>query len=227
MKIKFLLILLIALGIFAGQTFAQTNNAEFKSPYDEYKLRFALDAEPSPEAVGFDDPKSYWKFSYELRFVENSKAVLEKAGVKYFKEIPNELSGERAKRIEKNNKQYDKAYKKYGVRVAKGKISKVGLLSEENRDINISVPLPVEVKNILAQSENRNTFPDFWIQMKGKIYSKTKSGLKFKQKNQQSYVCFAKMNVKGKPEWMMNLCGVYLGVKSENGKIFVAGSSRF
>ncbi|MGI8469692.1 MAG: hypothetical protein ACR2N3_14705 [Pyrinomonadaceae bacterium] len=231
MKIKILLMFIVAFGIFASKTFAQSKNEasdeKAESPYDVYKLRFALDADPSPEAVGFDDPKSYWKFSYELRFLENKESVLKKVGYKPFAENPNESQSERSKRIERDNKKYDKAYKKYGIRVAKGKISKVSLLSEENRNINISVPLTDEVKNILAQSNSKNAFPDFWIQIKGKIYSKTKSGLKFKQKVQQAYVCQSKWIIKGKPEWMMNVCGVYISLRNENGEIYSNATSRF
>lgn len=222
--------LIFALGIFGGEIIGQskTENGGEKSgsPYAEVNLRFALGAEPSPEAVGFDDPKSYWKFTYELRFLESEKAALEKSGYKYFQEIPGEKMAERFKRIEKNNKQFDKAWKKFGIRVAKGKVSKTSLLPQENREIVISVPLSPEIKNILAQSNAKNTFPYFMIKIKGKIYSKTKFGLKFKQKFSESFSCWTKMIDKGAPVWMMNTCGVYLGLTNQNNKIFIGSTSR-
>ena len=216
--------------IFSGAIFSQSkteiSSEKPESPYDVINLRFALDAEPSPEAVGFDDPKSYWKFSYELRFLESEKIALEKSGYKYFQEIPNESAADRAKRIEKNNKQSDKVWRKIGIRAARGKIARTGLVSQENREIVISVQLSPEIKNILAQSNSANTFPDFRIKIKGKIYSRTKSGLKFKQKISSSYVCPAKMIVNGAPVWMMNTCGVYTGLSRQDNKIYIGSTSR-
>lgn len=228
--IKNFIRLLFMIVIFSGAVFSQskteTTPEKLESPYDEVNLSFALGADPTPEDVGFDEPKSYWKFSYELRFLENEKAALEKAGFKYRQENPNENTAERAKGIERNNKQYDKAWKKFGVREAKGKISKTSLLSEENREIIIPVQLSLEVKNILARANSTNAFPAFRIQIKGKIYSKTKSNLKFKQNFSQSYTCPTKMIVKGAPAWMMNTCGIYLGVTNQNNKIYISSTSR-
>jgi hypothetical protein len=223
--IKNFIRLLFTIVIFSGAVFSQskteTTSEKLESPYDELNLTFALGADPTPEAVGFDDPKSRWKFSYELLFLENEKAALEKAGYKYWQENPNETAAERAKRIERSNKQFNKAWKKFGVRVAKGRISKTSLLSEENREVIIPVRLPLEIKNILARANSTNAFPDFRIQIKGMIYSKTKSNLKFKQRFSQSYTCPTKMIVKGAPAWMMNTCGTYLGVTNQNGKIYI------
>lgn len=219
-------IILIFSGLVFSQSKTETNSEKPESPYDEINLRFALDATPTPEDVGFDDPKSYWKFSYELRFLEDKKSALDKSDFKYFQENPNENAADRAKRIEKNNKQYDGAWKKFGIRIAKGKISKISLLSEENREIIIPVQLSPEVKNLLAQASDANTFPDFRIQIKGKIYSKTKSNLKFKQKISSSFTCPTKMIVKGAPVWMMNTCGVYIGLTNQNNKIYLSSTWR-
>lgn len=228
--IKIFVCFVFTIVVFSGMIFAQskteTSQEKLESPYDEINLRFALDGTPAPEDVGFDDPKSYWKFNYELRFLENTKAALEKSGYKYWQENPGENFAERLKRVEKNNKQYDKAWRKFGVRAAKGKISKTPLLSQENREIILPIQLSSEVKSILAQANSKNTFPDFYIQVKGKIYSKTKSGLKFKQKFSESYTCPTKMIVKGKPEWMMNTCGVYLGITNQDNKIYINSTSR-
>lgn len=222
--------LLFAIVIFSATVFCQskteTTTEKLESPYDEINLRFALGADPTPEDVGFDEPKSYWKFSYELRFLENPKAALEKSGFKYWQENPNENAAERAKGIERSSKQYDEAWKKFGVRAAKGKISKTSLLSERNREIIIPVQLPLEIKNILARANSVNAFPDFRIQIKGKIYSRTKSNLKFKQKFSQSYTCPTKMIANGAAAWMLNTCGIYLGVTNQNNKIHIGLTSR-
>lgn len=222
--------LLFAIVIFSATVFCQskteTTTEKLESPYDEINLRFDLGADSTPESVGFDEPKSYWKFSYELRFLENEKSALEKSGFQYWRENPNENAAERAKGIERNNRQFDKAWKKFGVRAAKGKISKTSLLSERNREIIIPVQLPLEIKNILARANSVNAFPDFRIQIKGKIYSRTKSNLKFKQKFSQSYTCPTKMIVNGAPNWMMNTCGIYLGVTNKNNKIYIGLTSR-
>ncbi len=222
--------LLFAIVIFSATVFCQSKTEKttekLESPYDEINLRFALGADPTPESVGFDEPKSYWKFSYELRFLENEKSALEKSGFQYWRENPNENAAERAKGIERNNRQLDKAWKKFGIRAAKGKIWKTSLLSEENRGIIIPVQLSLEIKNILARANSTNAFPDFRIQIKGKIYSKTKSNLKFKQKFLQSYSCPTKMIVKSAPNWLMNTCGIYLGVTNKNNKIYIGLTSK-
>lgn len=221
---------LLTIVIFGGAVFCQskteTTPEKLESPSDEVNLKFALGADPTPEDVGFDEPKSYWKFSYELRFLENPKAALEKSGFKYRQENPNENAAERAEGIERSNNQYDKTWKKFGIRAAKGKISKTSLLSEENREIIIPIQLPLEIKNILARANSTNAFPDFRIQIKGKIYSRTKSNLRFKQKFSQSYTCPTKMIANGASAWMMNTCGIYLGLTNQNNKISIGLTSR-
>lgn len=226
--IKNFVYFVFAIVIFSGAVFAQskakTGQEKLESPYDEINLRFALDGLPAPEDVGFDNPKSYWKFSYELRFLDDAR-ILDK-DYKPFKENQNESSGERLKRIEKSNKQYDKPWKKVGVRVIKGKIKKSQLFPETNREIIIPVKLSPQIMDALASANIANKFPAFRIQIKGEIYSKTKTNLKLKQKFSEAYTCPTKMIVKGKPEWMMNTCGVYLGVTNQNNKIYVSSTSR-
>ncbi len=228
--IKNFLIAVFAFGFFSGTVIGQakTENVEEKleSPYDEVNLKFALDANPSPEDVGFDNPKSYWKFSYELRFLESEKAAREKSGYKYWQENPGENNAERSKRIERKNKQYNKVWKKFGVLAGKGKVSKISLLSEESRVLFIPVQLSPAIKNVLARANSLNEFPEFRVLIKGKIYSKTKSNLVFKQKISASYSCPTKMIVKGTPNWMMNTCGIYIEVAKENNKIFIRSTSR-
>lgn len=209
-----------------GQSKTEINKEKQESPYDEMILKFALDANPSPEDVGFDDPKSFWKFSYELHFLENEKAALEKSGYKFQQENSGENNAERLKRTKNNNKKHNKAWKKFGVLVSKGKISRVALLSIENREIVIPIRLSPEIKNVLARANSTNEFPDFRVQIKGKIYSKTKSDLKFKQKILSSYVCPTKMIVNGTPNWLANTCGVYIGIANQNNKIVISITSR-
>ena len=228
--IKNFLIVVFAFGVLSGTAIGQAkteiSEEKLESPYDEVNLKFGLDANPTPEEVGFDNPKSYWKFSYELRFLENEKAAQEKLGYKYFQENSGENNAERAKRIERNNKQYNKVWKKFGVVAGKGKVSKISLLSVESRELFIPVELSPEIKNVLARANSLNEFPEFRVLIKGKIYSKTKSNLMFKQKISSSYTCPTKMIVKGTPNWMMNTCGIYIEVTEKNNKIFISSTSR-
>jgi len=228
--IKNFLIAVFAFSVFSGTVIGQakteTSEEKLESPYDEVNLKFALDANPTPEEVGFDNPKSYWKFSYELRFLESEKAAREKSGFKYWQENPGESNAERTKRIDRKNKQYNQVWKKFGVLAGKGKVSKISLLSEESRELFIPIQLSPEIKNVLARANSTNEFPDFRVLIKGKIYSKTKSNLMFKQKISSSYTCPTKMIVKGTPNWMMNTCGIYIGVTKENNKIFIGSTSR-
>lgn len=53
---------------------AQTNSQKPNSgetPYKNYYAKFVLDSE-IPEQTGFGNPKSFWQFRYELRFLEKT-----------------------------------------------------------------------------------------------------------------------------------------------------------
>ena len=91
------LTLLITVIIILGNTgFNQTKSGivleKTESPYDVINLKFVLDSALKPEDVGFDNPKSYWEFSYELR------CLAETFKYENFVEKENESQAERLKR---------------------------------------------------------------------------------------------------------------------------------
>lgn len=213
--------------IFATIVFGQTTNASSdekpESPYDKMNIKFVLDGTPTPEELGFDNPKSYWQFSYELRFL--TKDLM---NYKPFTEIPNESTAERTKRIKKNNKQHDKAWKKSSILVVKGKVPKTQLLSPINREIIIPIPLSAEIKEVLANAADTWENPAFRIKLTGKVFTQSKSNLKFKEKLTSAIACFTKVIDKDKNAqyWLTNTCGIYLGLIKENNKIRVVRTSR-
>lgn len=223
-----LLILCFCLLVFVGMTYSQTNsstNEKPQSPYEKINLKFVIDNNSPNEDVGFDNPKSFWTFSYELRFMSERKEVkgdtsmaLDKASIL--------TPSKRLKLIAKNNKTYEKAWKKVSTLVVKGKVPKTFLSTPKNREIIIPVDLTPEIKNILAAATDTWANPVFRIIMKGTVTTQTASGNKFKNKVPLAVSCPAKFQTKDSQTWMMNSCGVYIGLNSINNKVVASRKSR-
>lgn len=186
---------------------------------------------PNPEAVGFDNPKSNWQFKYELRFLSEEKLLTENSKYKPFILDTNEKEetpAERKKRVAKNNKEFDKAWKKRGIVVIKGGISKTQLLEAKNREIVIPVKLTPEIMNVLAKASDAWDNPAFRLKVSGKISLQTNDKLKFKRKFSPNWTCPTKFinRNENKQFWMMNTCGASTEVKLEDGKIVFGYNSR-
>lgn len=209
-----LLLIFLSFSLPVSALSQNTNTEKAESPYKTVNLKFVLEGSPTAEDVGFDNPKSFWQFRYELRFLD------EKFNFQYFKEKENEPQSERRKRIRKNNKAYDKAWKKYGVLVFKGKIAKTPLLSAASREIIIPVNLSPEIRDVLAKAGSSRQNPEFRISLNGKISTKTISNFKFKRKVTQSFVCPTKILSKDAQYWLTNICGISVEIlKKEEGRI--------
>lgn len=221
-KLTLLWILLFAPNVFPQNTKQETPTA----PYDVINLKFVIEGLPNADDVGFDNPKSTWQFKYELRFVDDDKKIYSVA--KSFSEVPNETQTERTKRITKNNKEFDKAWKKLGVVVVKGSISKTQLLEAKNREITIPVKLTPAILDILAKASLTLDNPEFRLKVSGKVSLKTKDNLKFKGKFTPSWLCPTKLiSLKeNKQFWMMNTCGASTEIQRENGKLTFGFSSK-
>lgn len=197
------------------------NSAPDEPPYRTMNIKFVLEGTPSPEDVGFNNPKSFWQFRYELRFLKESFPF------QSFREKQGESQKEREKRIRKNNKLYDKGWKKNGVLVTKGTISKTQLLSAANREIKIPVNLTPEITNILAKAGNTWENPDFRISLRGKLLTQADSNTKLKRKLTHSFVCPTKIQTKQSQHWVTNTCGISFELrKDDNGKVVVGWISR-
>lgn len=189
-------------------------------PYKTYNVKFVLDSE-TPEQVGFNDPKSYWQFSYELRFLEKDFEF------RYFKEKENESRKEREKRIRKNNKQHDRGWKKNGILVFRGKSPKMPINAASNRELTIPVSLPPKITEILAKAENTWANPDFRVSMRGKAYLIDSSGKKIKHDLSIAFVCPTKTRTEKAQYWMINSCGISHEIRKTNdGRIIVGWKSR-
>lgn len=219
--VLFIFVILMLPTLTICQNSAETKTAKDAPPYKTMNLKFVLEGTPSSEDVGFNNPKSFWQFRYELRFLS------EPFPFQSFKEKENELPKDREKRIRKNNKIYDKGWKKNGILVAKGKVGKTLLGSAGNREIVIPVNLTLEVMNILAKAGNTLQNPDFRISITGKIFTQANSGLKFKRKITPASVCPTKIQTKDAQYWSTNTCGISIEIrKTEDGRIVLGFLAR-
>lgn len=220
---KFTLFFLFALlGAFTAnaQTASPNQQKSGEAPYKNYSVKFVLDSE-TPQAVGFDNPKSFWQFRYELRFLEK------RFDYQPFREKENESPKDREKRIVKNNKLYDKGWKKNGLLVFKDRILRTQIADSANREITIPLDLSPSVTGILAKAENTWDNPMFRITMRGKAYLLDSSGKKWKQKLSMSFVCPTKTRNDNAQYWMTNSCGIYHEItKTDGGKITIKRISK-
>lgn len=216
---SFLMLTLVS----SGQSTLSTSNKS-QSPYEKMTLKFVIEGEPTLESVGLDNPKSSWKFSYELRFL-SERNNLKGYTPPSLNKTSNLSQSERQKSVTKSNKAFEKAWKKSSVVVVKGKVPKSLLSDPKNREIIVPVELTPEVKNILAAATDTWANPEFKVRIKGTITTQTASGMKFKKKISDSYVCFSKFQTKDSQLWMMNSCGISLRLSNINNKILQGGTS--
>ena len=219
MKIR--LIYILTFLVFSLPVIAQVNDEiDINSrpiPYDVVAAAFVLDGTPTPESVGFDNPKSYWKFSYELRFLDDGNKELE-----LWEKIDAKFKNGSSKPVSssKRSKLFDRGMKRASVLVAKGKIKRRPLTSPQNREILIPVKLPSQIQQSIAESAGSDRNPEFIIYVKGKLSTRTTSGLKFKEKYAIRFPCPVKIrSLDRKPYWASNRCGVSLEAINENNKI--------
>lgn len=171
MNCKLLPILLVVL-LLSLTGFAQSKQENL---LEETNLQFFLEGEPTPQDVGFDNPKSYWKVNYELYltdFSEMEKLGLVKTenGLKYIAPIVQ-------------NKRNNKRIKKKSTKILKGNFTKKSLLSEANREVIIPVNLPpdvIQIYNQAAEIPEKN--PTFVLFIAEKIFVKNSAKTKLKYK---------------------------------------------
>lgn len=218
---KICLISVFAFLIFSLPIFGQGNDEiEVNSrriPYDVVTAAFVLDGTPTPESVGFDNPKSYWKFSYELRFLDDGSKEFE-----LWEKIDAKFKNGSNKPVSpsKRSKLLDRGVKRASVLVTKGKIKRRPLTSPQNREILIPVKLTSQIQQIIAESAGSDRNPEFIIYVKGKLSTRTTSGLKFKEKYAISFSCPVKIrSLDRKLYWASNRCGVSLEALNEDNKI--------
>jgi hypothetical protein len=170
MKQKILPMLLIL--IFAASVFAQTNQENL---LENVEIKFTLESEPTPQDVGFDNPKSFWKVKYELYltdFSEMEKLGLRKIhnGLKYLSPIVRDKS-------------FNKRIKKKSIKISKGNFAKKSLSIETNREVIIPINLPpnvIEIYNQAVKIPEKN--PTFVLFVTEKVSVKNSAKAKLKEK---------------------------------------------
>ena len=163
---------LICLILLAAPSLAQNTNQNLLESVD---LHFSMPGEPTPEKVGFDNPKSYWKLQYEL--VLSDSFALEKLG-RCERTPTYQLYCPLSK-----DRKLSRKMRKGTVPIAKGEFVKRGPMSESDREVVIPVQLTPEVIDILNKSVGVDAVnPTFVLFIKTKASTRTVDKAKFKKK---------------------------------------------
>lgn len=210
---KSLLIVLGWIVLLAAPALAQ-NSAE--NLLESVELHFSMPAEPSPEKVGFDNPKSFWKLQYEL--VLSDSFVLEKIG------RCNRTPEYRLNCHLNYDKKLTRKMRKGTIPLAKGAFVKRGPMSESDREIVIPVRLSPEVIDIFNKSVgNDGVNPTFLLFVKTKASTRTADKAKFKKKLTTEGIHPLKFyfsNKKFSDYWNVKRLGLSLGLtRGEDGTI--------
>ena len=188
---------------------------------DKVDLKFSLSGEPTPESVGFDNPKSYWTLEYEL--VLSDSFTLEKIGRCHRNETYQLVCPLNT------GKKLDKQIRKISTPIAKGKFKKQGLIADLTRDIEVPVQLSAEVIDIFNKAVTSNNNPSFVLFVKAKIYTKTLDKVKFKKKISRSGnvypLKFYKEDKTFNNFWNIKKLGVSFSLQRQDNKISGFGIS--
>lgn len=169
---KYFAALILLICFFVNQQNSQTINTE---SFDKVNITFLLEAEPTIEVVGFDNPKSSWKVKYEIYVTDF--AELEKLGKCGF------VEGRSIKNCSNlTDKKLDKKIKKIAYRIAKGKFSQNQLAKEENRKFFRPFSLDQNAINIFREAKQfREKNPVLIVYVSSKISTKNSEGAKLKK----------------------------------------------
>jgi hypothetical protein len=193
---------------------AQNTNQNLLEKVD---LHFSMPGEPTPEKVGFDNPKSYWKLKYEL--VLSDSFTLEKIG-RCMRDLPDtrlycplNKDGKLGKKIKKGT-----------IPIAKGEFIRRGPMSEADREVTIPVALTPEVIDIFNRSVGIDTVnPTLILFVKTKASTRTADKVKFKKKLTTEGIHPLKFyypDMKFADYWNITKIGLTLGLtRSDDGSI--------
>lgn len=218
MKSMFILLLALAALISPYKVSAQDDSPNL---LDSIELQFSLDGEPSPESVGFDNPKSNWYLQYEL--VLTDSAELEKLERCRFNE------GRQFDCSTRSDKNLDKKIRKTSLAVSKGEFPKRNLLAESNRQYIIPIQLSGQMIGIFNEAATvfeKN--PTFVLFIKTRVSTKNTSGAKLKKKLSFSRVyplkTYAFQNEKKFEFWNIKSFGISFAVyKADDGSLRLGG----
>ena len=205
---------LICLVLLAASSPAQNKQENL---LENIELRFSMPGEPTPEKVGLDNPKSYWKLKYEL--VLSDSFTLEKIG-RCGRNLPD------PKLYCPLNKDgtMSKKMKKGTIPIARGEFIRRGPMSEADLDVMIPVQLTPEVIGIFNRSVGVDGVnPTFILFVKTKASTRTADKVKFKKKLTTEGIHplkFYQTDMKFSDYWNITKIGLSLGLtRSEDGSI--------
>lgn len=171
MNRKFLMSLLFVF-LSALPFFAQKQSENL---LENVEIKFVLLGDPTPQDVGFDNPKSYWKVEYQLYLTDFSEP--EKLGLSGINDGYKYLTPV----IE--NKKLNKQIKKKSTKILKGSFTKKMLLTDANRETVLLVNLPQNIVEVFNQAKiNLEINPTFVLFTTQKVYVKNSAKNKLKRK---------------------------------------------
>lgn len=204
---------LICLGVLPAAAQGQKN----ENLIETVDIYFSLPGEPTPEKVGLDNPKSYWKLKYELMLSDSF--ALEKLG--------------RCKRTPPDNRlncplNYDKKLSKKmrigDIPITSGEFIKRGPMSESDREVRIPVrltPAIIEIFNRSVGVDGAN--PTFLLFVRTKASTRAADKAKFKRKLSTEGIHplkFYYADMKFADYWNITKIGLSLGLaRDEDGVI--------
>lgn len=211
---KNLVICLICTLLLAAASFAQTPQ---KNLLESVEMQFSMPGEPTPEKVGFDNPKSYWKVKYEL--VLSDSFTLEKIG-----RCRRNLPDTRLYCPLNRDGKLGKRMKKGTIPIKKGEFIRRGPMSEADREVTIPVALTPEVIDIFNRSVGVDGVnPTLILFVKTKASTRTADKAKFKKKLTTEGIHPLKFyypDMKFADYWNITKIGLTLGLtRSEDGTI--------
>lgn len=200
--------------VFAVTAGAQTQNKDLIEKVD---VHFLMPADPTPESVGFDKPKSYWKLKYELMLSDSFE--LEKMGrcireaPAYRFNCPIERSGKMRKKMRKT-----------AIEIAKGEFIKRGPMTEADREVVVPVQLTPEIREMYNKSVGVDSVnPTLLLFVKTRVSTKAADGAKFKGKMTTEGIHALKIytvDMRFDDYWNITRIGLSLGLSRGNdGKI--------
>lgn len=173
-----LVICSIGIILLAQFSFAQDSTGNL---LEKVEVKFLLDGEPTPESVGFDYRKGYWKLEYQLYLTDSQ--TLEKIG--------------RCKRDEDYklvcplsstlNPKIDKEIRRNSIRIAKGKFMKKQLLADSKREVVIPIRLSAELIDIFNKARTSENNPTFVLFVKSEIFTRVLYPARFGNKLSNSF----------------------------------------
>ena len=208
--------ILLVIFLFALSSAAQTTTGNL---VEDTNLHFVLEGEPTPQDVGFDNPKSYWKVKYELYLTDFSE--LETLGICKRDEEGKHIC------LPVKDKKLNKKIRKKSSKISKGSFAK-SLSNEANRRVTAYISLPpnvIETFNQATKIPERN--PTFVLFVNEKVSVRNSAGAKLKEKYQVTGIRNLKnaMSNKTFEYWdVKNLSVAVSIVRRENGQLKLESS---